>query len=138
MGVFMCLPVVIPYGPPVSMGAVDQGVLLVFLKRQVVVSERRVVLQSDDHPLSCTVRSHLAEINKKTSSKKHDYKYHELYEFQSNKLLFCQERNVSVILLNNRMFYSSVSSHKVAETKQLFLALHFLHKDMEQTKQNKC
>lgn len=52
MGILCVLPLVVLYDPPVTVGAVNQGILLVFLKRQVIVSELCVVLQSDDHPLS--------------------------------------------------------------------------------------
>ena len=53
---FQWLPHVILYDPPFGVRAVDHGVLLVCLKRQVTVSLGGVVLQRHDEPLSFVVR----------------------------------------------------------------------------------
>lgn len=49
--VLVYLPHVIFHGPPLRVGAVRQGVLLVLLKGQVTVSLGGVVLESHYHPL---------------------------------------------------------------------------------------
>lgn len=49
---FECaIPIAIPHSPPVSIGTVNQDVLVVFLKRQVLVSRWQEILQSNDNPL---------------------------------------------------------------------------------------
>lgn len=58
---FTCtIPVAISHSPPVSVGTVDQNVLVVFLKRQVLVSRWQKILQSNDNPLG--IRVYLEEI----------------------------------------------------------------------------
>lgn len=49
---FKCaIPIAVPHSPPVNVGLVDQDVLVAFLKWQVRVSRRHVLLQGNDNPL---------------------------------------------------------------------------------------
>lgn len=74
------IPVAISHSPPVSIGAVNQDVLVVFLKRQVLVSRRQEILQSNDNPLRICV--YLEDSFNITNN------VPELYEFKGNNLFF--------------------------------------------------
>ena len=81
---YWALPLVILYSPPVRVGAFNKDVLLVFVKGQVIVSERCVVLQGDNLHLSCISQSHLAKIKK--SNKRNC-----IYLPKKNKMLYSSD-----------------------------------------------
>lgn len=94
------LPHLILYGPPVTVGAVEQNVFLVFLERYVFIPEGCVVLQSDHYPLAGI----MCHLSKKTQnnflSEKHDCKCYGavLHVFLHRKSRYLVWRDGSVML----------------------------------------